>query len=230
MHNSVIIGSGMMANAFRKSEVRSCVIFASGVSDSRETDAGEYARERDLVMESINRHGDRTFVYFSSYVAISHETPYAEHKRQIEELIRQHARHFLIVRLPQVAGPTRNMTLLRFITRQIATNRTIRVNREARRRIIDIDDVVRIVQSITQTGDDIRMLMNVGPKTSMNILDIIRVVEEALGRKSRIQLIEGGDRQDADLSDFIREFGEDDRLHAPGYQEQTIRKYARLLT
>jgi nucleoside-diphosphate-sugar epimerase len=219
----------MMAKAFRKSQVRNCVIFASGVSNSRETDAGEYARERDLVMESITRHSDRTFVYFSSYVAISHETPYAKHKRQIEELIRQHARHFLILRLPQVAGPTRNKTLLRFIARQIATDSRISVKRDATRRIIDIDDVVRIVETITHMRDDIRMVMNVGPKTSLHILDIIRIVEEALGRKSHVLLIEGGDRQEADLSDFIREFGENDRLHAPGYQEQTIRKYARLL-
>ena len=219
----------MMATAFKKSHIRDCLIFASGVSNSLETDIETYARELALVKRTISQHDGKTFVYFSSYVAISHETPYAEHKRETEELIRKHARNFLILRLPQVAGLTRNMTLIRFIVRQIVDDRIISVKRDATRRIIDIDDVVRIVQAITQSRDDTRILMNVGPKTSLNILEIIRITEQALGKKSRIQLIEGGDRQDADLSDFIREFGEDDRLHAPGYQEKTIRKYARLL-
>ena len=84
-----------------------CVVFASGVSNSTETDPAAFAREEALLREHLE--DPRTLLYFSSCgVADEHEArrPYILHKRAMEDLVRAHGGR--IVRLPQVVGRTDN--------------------------------------------------------------------------------------------------------------------------
>ena len=64
------------------------LIFASGVSNSKETRESEYLREIELIKKSISEHPDKKFVYFSSSMIITGlETRYFKHKLKIHKLI-----------------------------------------------------------------------------------------------------------------------------------------------
>ena len=64
-----IIGSGLIASAFRNSSLscfeKLCII-AAGVSDSSTSSQVQFSREYDLVLQTLGSHIGYKFIYFSS--------------------------------------------------------------------------------------------------------------------------------------------------------------------
>jgi hypothetical protein len=124
----MVIGNGLLANAFCKyKENKDVLIFASGVSNSKLTEAAPFQREIDLVQKHLNFKG--LFVYFST-CSVSDPTlqdsQYIQHKLNIENIIQKGSKNFLIVRLPNVVGVTSNPnTMLNFFTRAVLNSHPI---------------------------------------------------------------------------------------------------------
>ena len=114
----MVIGKGMMARAFSLYRSNNnVVVFASGVSNSRESSRKAFFRERNLLRECIATNGNKIIVYFSTwsiYDRMLKETPYVQHKIKMEKIIQRHAGTYLILRLPQVVGKTNNRTLINY--------------------------------------------------------------------------------------------------------------------
>ena len=65
----MIIGNGMIANVFKENFLNEDVlIFASGVSNSREIRNSEFIKEIDLVQNSILNFPDKFFIYFAKTI------------------------------------------------------------------------------------------------------------------------------------------------------------------
>lgn len=112
----MIIGNGDIANALTEIDCDDHVYFASGVSNSSETRASEFQRERDLL---FNLKDEKHIIYFSSLAIFYLQTPYTQHKRQMEQCIRtwahSYSQHFTVVRLGNIDWGTNPHTLINYL-------------------------------------------------------------------------------------------------------------------
>lgn len=202
----MIVGNGMLANAFKSSDgfEKGVCIFASGVSNSFCNDEKEFSREADLLQETLAAHDDpEAFIYFgtcSVYDPASQFQPYVLHKLAMERMVLKHPSG-LVVRLPQVAGPHASpYTLLAVLCESIRSGRTINVWEHATRNIIDVVDVVRIVSSWISALNQKNKVINVANPISYSIKTIIESVESVLGRKARLNMVSAGAAYDINIA------------------------------
>src|SRR6185437_5053251 len=142
----MIVGSGLLARAFerRAGLLEGVCVYAAGVSNSACTDRTEFEHDRarlQRVMASLP--DDMRLVYFSTCSICdpwARESPYAQHKLEVEEIVRGRRGH-LIVRLPQLAGSTPNPhTLLNYLYNRIVRSERFDLSQHATRNIIDVAD------------------------------------------------------------------------------------------
>lgn len=226
----LIIGRGMMAAAFKECGAgdHGLLIFASGVSNSAESDALRFAREAALLSETIAAHPDRKIVYFSSCAVGFLDTPYYRHKLAMERLVEQSADRYLVCRLPQVVGLTANTTLVSHIVRSIRACAAISVLPNARRSLIDVDDVVRIVLRLSHLPN---MTLEVTSGAAIDIDSLIREVATLLEIEPVLTI--GQPEATAvnyDGSTLQGLLGPDDRIFAAGYDRDVLRKYVPRMT
>lgn len=105
-----IIGRGDIASVLPERD--DVLFFASGVSNSQETDESEYAREMQLLLE---QNKDAHLVYFSSLAVLNGMNRYLQHKRDMEETIKANFRTHTIVRIGNIAWGTNPHTLINFL-------------------------------------------------------------------------------------------------------------------
>lgn len=219
-----IVGNGMMAkSASVLSSDWPTTIFASGVSNSAETAQSSYQREIDLLQKAIS--DTSLFVYFSSYLAEDGNSVYAEHKRHIEELIKQETSNYIILRLPQVVGIASNNTLINYFVRAIVRKEYLALQKYAYRSLIDVEDVMRVLQTLIDKRLS-NITISVGPSRPMKVTDIFKVIEEIVGGETSYEELETGTHQRADLTKLIQILGKNDPLFADGYQRCVLEKYA----
>lgn len=106
----MIIGHGDIASVLKDREDR--VYFASGVSNSQEIRESEYEREIDLLS-----HQDpvRHLVYFSSLCVFYSDTRYAQHKRLMEDFVKEWFPHYTIMRLGNITWGENPHTLINYL-------------------------------------------------------------------------------------------------------------------
>jgi len=124
----MIVGNGDIAKMLiaRKLDHPDFVFFASGVSNSQCVDKREFEREARL-LRTQNR--ERHLVYFSSLSVYYSTSAYANHKYEMEMLIRAFFDCHTIIRLGNIAWGTNPHTLLNVLRErggEIALQDTIR--------------------------------------------------------------------------------------------------------
>ncbi|MCI5164706.1 MAG: NAD-dependent epimerase/dehydratase family protein [Candidatus Electrothrix sp. GM3_4] len=192
----MIIGNGLVANAFKKYRDRHDVImFASGVSNSLEQNSDPFFREQRLLRASLEKYRKSTFVYFSTcsiYDPSTNFSTYVQHKLKMEKIVSEAATAYLIFRLPQIVGRSDNSsTLVNFLYAHIANNWPFDVWGEAVRYLIDIDDVVRFVSFVIDDAKRSDLVVNVGT-APCNILDIVTYLENIIGKKAVFKILNRG--------------------------------------
>ncbi len=228
---TVIVGSGLIARAFRsvRQQIDDACIFASGVSNSACSDAAPFERERSLLSEALVRHvGNSSFVYFSTCSVddpASRDSAYVKHKLEMESLVRRHNGH-LIVRLPQVAGHTRNPhTLLNYLRDRIVRREHFSVWGAARRNIIDVDDAARIVTDLLAVERARGETLNVANVLDVSVLDIVAALEEVLGAKGDYAVVRRGQGYAIDTRRAAAAAGRNGIRFDEGYLRAVVRKY-----
>jgi hypothetical protein len=103
----MIIGNGDISSVIKDREDR--VYFASGVSNSNEIRESEYQREKDLL---LRQDRIRHLIYFSSLCIFYSDTRYAQHKKQMEDLVKDNFKHYTIVRLGNITWGRNPNTLI----------------------------------------------------------------------------------------------------------------------
>ena len=153
----MIIGRGLIASQFTDVDHNDVVIFASGVSNSSETRIEEFFREQNLVEQTLINNPEQLFVYFSTcsiYDSSKYNSPYVLHKLHIEELIKQRAKHYLILRVSNAVGKGGNPNLLmNYLSRQIINKQELNIHQHATRNLIDVEDVKNITLNYIKSKD-----------------------------------------------------------------------------
>lgn len=190
----MIIGNGMLARAFAPDyqDKPDLTIFASGVSNSRESRTTEFAREQALLQETCA--SAHKIVYFSTCSVHDPElatSAYVQHKLAMESIVSDHP-CYTIFRMPQVIGHTPNPhTLSNFMYQHIMQGKPFPIWRKARRNLIDIDDVVRLANFFLQQTDQ-QLCVNIACPFSISMPELLAIFERVLSRTAQCEFIEAG--------------------------------------
>ncbi len=194
----MIIGSGLLAKAFIPAffESENVCIYAAGVSNSGCHDLHEFEREKLRLISALDQARSLdAFVYFGTCSVEDPEvsdTPYVKHKLSMEQLVAAHPRH-LIARLPQVAGRTPNPhTLLNYLFARISRSESFCLWRNARRNIIDVDDVASITRHLVAAPALRNITLNVANSLNYPMSKIVATMENAVGKRAIYDVAERG--------------------------------------
>ena len=126
-----IIGHGDIASVLTDREDR--IFFASGVSNSQETRESAYLREKTLLLaqEKI-----RHLVYFSSLSIFYSDTRYAQHKLEMETLVKANFPRYAIIRLGNITWGTNPHTIINSFRARIQKHEPLTI-RDAYRYVVD---------------------------------------------------------------------------------------------
>lgn len=227
----MIIGSGLLARAFGPrftNSVTNCV-YAAGVSNSRCSDQREFDREHDRLVKAMAQYKSADlFLYFGTCSAnspLESTSPYVRHKIKMEKIVAEHPQ-YLILRFPQTAGRTENPhTLLNFIYSRIARSERFQVWKNARRNIIDVDDIVRITVGLALEEGVRRECINIANFSDNTIVDIVTLMAKIIGKSAIYDGVDKGDEYPIDIQRIrgvVRKCGV---AFGPEYLELVIRKY-----
>lgn len=225
----MIIGNGLLAQAFAPefSAHPQVVVFASGVSNSKETRPEQYARERSLLEATLAQH--RFMVYFSSCSVHDTEmadTPYVRHKLAMEALIAERAEQRAIFRLPQVVGATPNpFTLTNYLFRQINQGLPFQVWSRARRNLIDVADVAGIVGHLVRSHQADGLVTNVACPFSVPVAELVQIFENVLDRRAVCDSVDAGGSYTLDVAAAMAAAAEAGIAFGPDYVPRLIKKY-----
>lgn len=200
----MVIGNGLMAQAFKDYHLNDTVlIFASGVSNSNETNEKEFNREFNLLKSTIKDHPSAKLVYFSTCSiedSSVKNNQYVKHKLAMEKFIASNLGSYVIFRISNVVGVGGNSnTLINFLVQAVKQEKVISIWQNAERNIIDIEDVKYIVDYVLQNNFK-NEIINIAFRHSFLVTDILKVIELFLSKKAKIELIDKGNKLKIDTS------------------------------
>jgi len=165
----MIIGTGDIASALTDREDK--IYFASGVSNSKETRTKEFEREIRLLVENSN-FMDKQLVYFSSLSIFYSDTPYTEHKRFMESLVKLYCSKYCIVRLGNITWGENPNTLINYLKNKIKNFETMIIN-DVYRYLVDKDEFLHWINLIPNRNYE----MNI-TGTRLKVTDIVNKIVE----------------------------------------------------
>ncbi|MCB0428601.1 MAG: hypothetical protein H6585_01405 [Flavobacteriales bacterium] len=224
----MIVGRGLIAGAFSRYEHdTNVVIFASGVSNSRESDPTAFQREKDLLMPYLGRK--ELLVYFSSCSLFDpslKNSPYITHKKELELLISERAASYLIVRLPIVVGRSDNPnTLINFLYHQILEKKRFQLYSRACRYLMDIDDAARWVSHIIDNNLLRNQVINMCIGETVPIRDVVMSLEKITGKPAEYDEVNKGECYRVDCDVFNRLTQTEGAVYPEDYFDRVLRKY-----
>jgi len=193
----MLIGKGMIANIFSSyKNDDNILIFASGVSNSNEKNKQEFLREKNLINTYLEQYPDMLFIYFSSCSLEDNElknTHYHLHKKDMEVLIINHAKNYLIFRLPNIIGYSGNENnIINFFFNTIINYQEFTVWENATRNIVDIDDMYKVIKYTIENGIFNNKVINIAYNNNIKIIDLVNIIEEILDKKANYKKIDKG--------------------------------------
>ncbi len=193
----MVIGCGLIAQAFKVFENNSNIlVFASGVSNSKETNPIEFEREKKLLIKTLNNNSSKKIIYFSTTSVFDKElrnNDYIQHKLKMEELIMNNSLNYYIFRLSEVVGKTKNQnTIVNFLINSISKNIRFDLWKNACRRIISVDDVFRIVCEIIKNDIYMNEIVNITTDKKCTIFELVETIEMILHKKANYNILDKG--------------------------------------
>lgn len=159
----MIIGNGDIASVLPDRD--DLLFFASGVSNSQETNGAAYDREANLLREQdYYKH----IVYFSSLATLYANTYYARHKRKMEEFVKEHFNDYTIVRIGNITWGNNPNTFINYYNNCVKERRPFAIKDEYRY-IIDKEEFLHWINLIPKWSCE----MNI-PGKRMKVADIIK--------------------------------------------------------
>jgi len=211
----MIIGNGLMARACRIIDNNDVVFFASGVSNSKETDSKKFDRERLLLERIITAYGDKVIVYFSTTSV--DDTLYVRHKNKMCGIV-EAVPKYIILKLSQAVGNGGNENnLFNFLKDAIKKGDEINVYLDTERAFIDVDDIIIFLDGLIK--NDLYGVHVFSYIEKMMMVDIVRIMSEEMGIARNIKLI-------ASVKSMLPENSDNIIMpYSKGYIRNVIRKY-----
>lgn len=224
----MIIGSGLIASLFSDSDSNDIVFFASGVSNSSETNPQQFLREENLIRETILQNKDKLFLYFSTcsiYDSSKKNSLYVLHKHKMEEIIMQEMKSYLILRVSNAVGSGGNPNLLiNYLVRSLKKGEKITIHKKATRNLIDVEDIKKITQSLIE--NKIRnSIINIAYPTNYNIKNLVDIIETYFNKKTDHTLENTGSGYGISIPETENYFVENNLLDKEKYIINILKKY-----
>lgn len=227
----MVVGHGMMAKVFAAfAGDPHVVIFASGVSNSLETDAAAFRREKELLLKTRAAHPDALVVYFgtcSVHDPDRRDTPYVRHKLEMEGLLARSTGPWLVLRLPLAIGPGhRGQTLAKYLHGRIVRGEAFEVWARSSRYALDVEDALRIATRLIADRSGWNRIVEIAFR-AFPVLDFVKVLESITGKRANYALLDKGQQyllQCPEADRLARELGID---VSEQYLERVLRKYFR---
>lgn len=201
----MVIGNGMIATRFSDYQNDDhTIIFASGVSNSKNMVESHFEREVELIKKTLVDHPGKQFIYFSTCSVEDKElsnAPYVIHKKKLEDLISKKVNSYIIFRVSNVAGMSNNpFTLLNYFVLNILQGNPITVWENASRNIIDIDDVYTITDWIIKEKKNNNSIINIANPINYPVPEIVASIEQHFNKKATGNKVQRGDSYAIDIS------------------------------
>lgn len=224
----MIVGRGLIASMFKDDDRDDVIFFASGVSNSLETNAEEFLREEILIRNTIDDNNGKVFIYFSTcsiYDSSKTGSDYVLHKLKMEQLIKKTADQFLILRVSNAVGKGGNPNLLmNYIVKAVINDETITVHTQATRNLIAVDDIRNITFNLLEKKS-LNRIVNVAYIKNYSVLEIVEIVEKFYGKKADTNLIRNGSGYDIHIPDMEDYFIENNLMNKEIYLHNILSKY-----
>ncbi|MEO8116454.1 MAG: NAD-dependent epimerase/dehydratase family protein [Bacteroidota bacterium] len=226
----MIVGKGMVAKGFRSYEKNEDVlIFASGVSNSANTDSLQFEKEQDLLQETIINYPGKKLIYFSTcsvYDASLRNAPYVIHKLRMESLIETEHTNYLIFRVSNIAGKTHNPhTVLNYFYNHIIEGSHFDLWENAQRNIISIEDLFKICSRIIEESHYNNEIINVANPVSYDVKYIVAELEKFSGKQANYTTIQKGGGPLINLSKTKKYIANPDIQFDEEYLQKVLQKY-----
>lgn len=227
----MVIGNGLLAYSFTEyQENKNILIFASGVSNSSENNPTAFAREYNLLLDTLKTLENRTLVYLSSCSIQDpslQDSLYVQHKQTMEHLIIAMASKWYIFRLPQVVGPTNSPTLIHFLFESITQEKTLQIHTKATRNIIWYQDIFTITNEIISKKILLNQIINIASPYHLKIEEIVQLIENELQMTATKEFQSKGASYIID-STMASEVTKRIKIFDDDYPKKVISKYAKL--
>ena len=224
----MIVGNGLIAKAFRDFDQEGVIFYASGVSNSLETDEFQFLREESLIRKSIAENPGNLFVYFSTcsiYDSSKNGSAYVNHKLKMEHLVKSECAQFLIARVSNAVGNGGNQnTLINFLVNSIKNQKNIAAHINATRNLIDVQDVVQIVLNLIKSKQ-LNSIVNVAYLSDYPVVQIISIVEKHLNLKANLDLVNAGQSYSIDVKQVENYFHQHNLENKKVYLSNILKRY-----
>jgi nucleoside-diphosphate-sugar epimerase len=226
----MVVGNGLIAKKFKDyAESEDVVIFASGVSNSKDVPAQEYIREIKLLQSIMDACPNSLLVYFSTCSIFDPEesqSAYILHKKNIESIITKKQKRYNIFRISNLAGRTNNQfTILNFLIHNITNHIHFNIWQNAVRNIIDVDDMYKIVHFIISNKLLPNSITNIANPFNYLVTDIAANIENIFNTKGNYSKIVKGTAFTIDVGP-IKDILTQTAINFKGdYLKNTIIKY-----
>ena len=185
-----IIGSGFIATKFKKYlrfiKKNKVIVYAAGISNSLEMDKKNLEREI-LKFKDFTKKNKKKLIYISTYSVNDNSRNnklYVKNKIKIEKIIKRDNDEYIIIRLPEIIGKTKNLnTLTNFFYNNIINNRPFKVFKNSRRNLLDIDDAIKNCLKIIRKNKKKNRIINLLNKKFNTPLQIVINLEKILQKK-----------------------------------------------
>jgi hypothetical protein len=227
----MVVGGGMMAQAFSpfRDDGR-VVIFASGVSDSLEDRAEAFDRERKLLQRTRVENASKLLVYFGTCSVVDpdrRDTPYVQHKLEMESLLQNSEGPWMTLRLPLAIGPVhRTRTLAQYLYDRISAEESFEVWAHATRYPIDVADTFRIASHFLPQRALWNRRINLALR-AFKITDFVRSLELIVGKTARYELVPKGQHYDLSCPEVMAVANQLELDLSEHYLDRVLRKYFR---
>ena len=226
----MVIGNGLLAKAFSSNHpmLDDWIIFASGVSDSTETNPliyiESFKREKELLSKTLKENDGLKFIYFSSVLVGVADSPYYKHKLDMENLIKSERCDYIIFRVPQIVGPNGNKNnLFNYFQDNIINNRINVIYAGIERALVDSDDLVQFVIFAIQRIINETVTLSYIEK--ITALDLCEKIGKKLEIKPSIWLKDNSSLNNWDVSNSKIVIDWLNGINVSGYTDDIIEKY-----
>ncbi|MBW6482217.1 MAG: hypothetical protein K0B10_04065 [Vicingaceae bacterium] len=224
----MLVGRGLIASAFNHySDDSKVVVFASGVSNSGESNAAEFEREFKLLQQYVSSNSK--LIYFSTCSVMDEslkESAYIRHKLSVEKYISENFYSFIIFRLPIVVGNNVNpFTLTNFLFNKIKNSEKFTLFDKAHRYLIDIDDLGFILSNMIDSGEFDNQILDICFNNRISILELVSIFEKIINKKALYTIRESGGCYTPNNIKFTNYLKEINFQVQPTYNSNLIEKY-----
>ncbi len=190
-----IVGTGFLGknllkikNSLKKSNY---IVYAAGVSHSKTTSLNKLNRELRSFKRFSKENINKKIIYISTADvtnSLFKRSLYVKNKIKIEYIIKKNFSNYVILRLPQIIGKSKNKkTLVNFFYYSIKNNKQLVLLKNFKRNILDIDDVLKVIKIIIKNKKNKNKVITLSNKYNIEPIDIVRIFEKKLKKIAKFK-------------------------------------------